>query len=351
VTPPGQDDALLRRLPAAALGLDAETVGALRRAGLKTIGDLAERPSVLLSARFGEELVRRLARAMGLEDEPLAPLRPPPAFWAERRFPDPMTHQAGLERALSSLLGEVTRRLEACGRGGRLFEAVYFRSDGVVRRIAAETGRPTRDPVLVARLFRERFAALTDPVDPGFGFDALRLAVTVAEPLAERQADLEGGIEGEKDVAALIDRLAARFGRDRVVRFAARDTHDPDRETRRFSALDAAPHDAASWPKPDAREPPLRPLRLLRPPQPVEAIAEFPDGPPARFRWRRVWRDVVRAEGPERIEPEWWREGGVGMVRDYYRIEDSAGRRYWTFRAGSYDAAEGARWFLHGLFA
>jgi protein ImuB len=87
-------------------------------------------------------------------------------------------------------------------------------------------------------------------------------------------------------------------------------------------------------------------LRLLPRPEPVEAVALLPDHPPARFRWRRLGHEVTRAEGPERIEPEWWhpRPGlAEEPARDYFRVEVADGRRYWLYRADGH-------WFLHGIF-
>ena len=60
---------------------------------------------------------------------------------------------------------------------------------------------------------------------------------------------------------------------------------------------------------------------------------------------------VARAEGPERIAPEWWIDGESAPSRDYFRIEDEAGRRYWLYREGLYGEGEAPRWFVHGLFA
>jgi protein ImuB len=102
-----------------------------------------------------------------------------------------------------------------------------------------------------------------------------------------------------------------------------------------------------------------RPLRLLTRPEPIEAVAEVPDGPPLRFRWRRALHEVVAADGPERIEGAWWSEHGGqsfgNLARDYFRVEDKSGLRFWLFRAGLYrDLAQGAAaptWFLHGMFA
>ena len=93
-----------------------------------------------------------------------------------------------------------------------------------------------------------------------------------------------------------------------------------------------------------------RPLRLVVRPEPIEAVAEVPDGPPLRFRWRRVLHDVAAIEGPERIAPAWWRREG-GPTRDYFRAEDSEGRRFWLYREGLWGReTTRAKWFMHGVF-
>jgi protein ImuB len=102
-------------------------------------------------------------------------------------------------------------------------------------------------------------------------------------------------------------------------------------------------------PAPEEEAPPERPLRLFARPEPVEVIAEVPEGAPLRFRWRRVMVEVARAEGPERIAPEWWR-GEDHATRDYFRVEDGEGRRYWLFRQGLYRETEHPVWYVHGLF-
>jgi protein ImuB len=350
IVPPGQDEAWLRPLPVAALELPPETALALTRAGLRTLADLAERPSKGLSARFGEDLVTRLRRTLGHEDARLTPLRPPPACLVERHFAEPMLDLDGLQEVVARLIAEAARVLEQRGEGGRVFELGFHRSDGAVRRLVIETGRPTRDGKAILRLWRERIESLSDPLDPGFGFDAVRLAVPVCEPLSETQPSLDRRAVEDEAVADLVDRLVVRFGRDRVLRFVAQDTHHPMRAAKARSA--ALPPDGSAWPAPLPHEPPTRPLQLFEPPQPVEAIAEVPDGPPIRFRWRRLIHDVARAEGPERIAPEWWRDGSSEPMRDYYRVEDSAGRRFWLFRIGFHEPEQAPpRWFLHGLFA
>lgn len=347
IVPPGGEARAVAGLPIALLGVAEEVVTGLSRAGLKTIGDLAARPGTPLAARFGEDLLARLRRVCGEEDIRLVPRRPLPAAIAERRFAEPIARAEDIEATLALLVDDLALMLEARGEGGRAFEASFFRADGAVRRLRIETARPSRDHAALARLWREKIAALADPIDPGFGFDLVRLAVLRAEPLTPAQVSLDGRAIEAEEVAALVDRLAVRLGRERVLRFLLRDTHDPSRASALVPAGDLP---AMSLAPPADGLP--RPLMMFEPPQPVEALAEVPDGPPLRFRWRRVVHEVARAEGPERIAAEWWRQPQDIPTRDYYRVENREGRRFWLFRAGLYDREPGEpRWFLHGLFA
>jgi protein ImuB len=350
VTPGAEPDAV-RSLPIAALDVTEEVRVALARAGLKRIGDLADRPSAPLAARFGPDLPVRLRRVMGHEDRRITPLRPLPACLVEQVFAEPIAHADDVAGTLQRLIARACLVLEERGEGGRTFEASLFRADGAVARLGVATGRPSRDMAAIWRLFRERMDALADPLDPGFGFDLIRLAVPKAETLAPIEPSLDGHVAADEELGDLVDRLTARFGAERVLRLSARDTHDPNRTAR---ARPAAEHaiDAASaaWLRAVPGEPPLRPLRLFEPPQPIETLAEVPDGPPIRFRWRRVLHEVARAEGPERIAAEWWRDADA-PTRDYYRVEDAQGRRFWVYRAGLYDGAQAPRWYMHGLFA
>ncbi|MGL4241316.1 MAG: Y-family DNA polymerase, partial [Beijerinckiaceae bacterium] len=214
--PAGGDEAAARRLPVAALGMEAETTVALARAGLMTIGDLADRPSQALTARFGAALTTRLARVLGREDIRVTPLRPLPACLAERHFPEPLGHADALVPVLRRLAQDMADALERRDAGGRSFEASFFRSDGAVRRLTVETMRPLRDPAMIMRLMSLKMDALADPLDPGFGFDAVRLAALRMEELPQRQPALDGGGAEEDTAEALIDRLVARFGREAV---------------------------------------------------------------------------------------------------------------------------------------
>ncbi len=344
----GEEAAAVRNLSILALGLVPETATALIRAGLKTIGALADRPRAPLAARFGEDIVGRLHRILGFEDLRLTPRRALPECIVERRFAEPIARNSDVEGALLSLMEKIVAMLEQRGEGGRAFEASFFRADGAVRRLLVETGQPSRDPRLVMRLYRERLDALADPIDPGFGFDLIRVSAPETEPLRAAQSSLDGRRGEEEEVAELVNRLVARLGRDRVLRFIARDTHDPDREAALVPAIDAPV--GLPWEKPAPGDPPARPLHLFDPPQPIETMAAVPDGPPVRFHWRRIAHEIARAEGPERIAPEWWSNADA-PTRDYYRVEDTNGLRFWLYRDGLYESGAAPRWYLRGLFA
>lgn len=348
--PAGQDEIAVRPLPIVALDLDEDQRLSISRAGLRTIGDVADRPVRAFSARFGEAMTLHLRRVMGLAETPLTPLRVVPDVWVERRFFEPIGRTEDIEAVLHELAQEAGARLAERREGGRIFEASFYRTDGAIRRVLIETGRPMRDAKTLLRLFRERLDALADPLDPGFGFDLVRLSVPKADALDAVQAGLDGRAMEEDEVADLADRLSVRFGQDRVVRFLPRDTHNPDRSAEP-SPASFNPLTSQVWPAPEEDEPPLRPTHIFDPPQLVTATAEVPDGPPRSFLWRKTRYTVAQSEGPERIAPEWWRPDAGKEARDYYRIEDAEGRRFWIFRAGEYGQSRDPGWYLHGVFA
>lgn len=353
VVPSGVDDPA-RALPITALEMTTEIIVGLSRAGLKTLGDLAERPTQTLTARFGMELVAHLERILGREDIRITPLRAPPDCMAERHFPEPLSLMESLFAVFESLARNIAGLLEQRGAGGRAFEASFFRVDGAVRRVTIETVKPTRDPKSLTRLLRLKLEALADPLDPGFGFDSVRFSVLRSETLTLNQPAMDGVgpevVEKTDGVSDLVERLVARFGRENVRRFVLHDTHDPVRVAGSVPYLlemVSAPREEA---QPDHHS--ARPLTLFSPPHSIAVSAEVPDGPPFQFRWRRALHEVVCAEGPERIAPEWWRVGQDVQARDYYRIEDRAGHRFWLYREGFYeDGREHPRWYLHGIFA
>ena len=336
-------------LPVAALDLGEEVHRALNRAGMRSIGDLASRPRAPLAARFGPDLPVRLARLLEEEDRRITPHRSPPPVLVDRRFAEPMATLVPLCDVIGELAQQAEVLLARRGEGGRRFEIALFRTDGHVARLSVNSGRPLRDPAAIVRLFEERIESLADPLDPGFGYDMMRLGVPQVERLEAQQAELTPERRGTADLAPLLDRLSVRFGAESICRFASRDAHLPE-----YAAALVSPQSAgAVWPQPEPGEPPLRPLFLYDPPQRITALAEVPDGPPRRFTWRGRHYRVVRHEGPERIAYPWWKHPeGKGPTRDYYRVEDESGHRFWLFRHGLYGREkDDPGWYIHGLFA
>ena len=356
----GSEAEAVAPLPVYTLGADDAITRGLRRAGLKTIGDVAARGRHEIAARFGAAFTALLEQALGQGDAPISPRKPLPDYIVEKRFAEPIATDGAIAMTLASLARTLVAAMEKHGKGARRLEASFFRTDGAVRVIAVETGRPVTKGEIVDRLFRERLDALADPLDPGFGFDLVRLSAVRTESVVQEQRDLDAHVRDSDEVAALIDRIAARIGSHRVVVHLPQDTHSPERAV---LSLPAQQHLVtamlAEWPAHTESEPPLRPLRMFARPEPIEvALAEVPDKPPRRFTWRRAIHTVVRAEGPERFAMEWWRAQDAQPTRDYFRVEDETGLRFWLYRDGLYDEAVDQndidaqpKWFVHGLFA
>jgi protein ImuB len=415
IAPQGDMRAALRELPVEALQLKSDLVVLLGRLGLKRIGQLYGLPRAALERRFrdgagtgrggrrrgvssscrgrqegwAEALVMRLDQALGMLSEPVKSLCEPPLFRAQRSYAEPLISHDGIVAALNSLAEELCDHLAVRSMGTRRVEFQVYRSDGEVVRLNVRASRPVARAGHLVDLFTPRL----ERVDAGLGVDALVLeafdcAVLAAEQanIAERDtAGFNGGLSGGFD--ALVDRLANRLGGDAVYYLNPVDRHIPELAQARMPALGETTTENISSGRPIVP----RPLFLIDPPERIEVLADVPDGPPVRFRWRRMTRRVVRAEGPERIAPEWWRQlfvegdpreretqdGREGIAvghprwrtRDYYRIEDAHGAQYWVYRAGLYgadDAAAGSGgelltgepsaarempvWFLQGMF-
>ncbi len=347
IVPPGGIRAALAELPVAALRLPVEIAEDLRRLGLVRIESLYGMPRAPLAPRFGEIVARRLDQALGIEDEPISP-HPPILPRLERLgFAEPILTAGGIERGIRLLLGRLCRRLEQERLGVRRLELACYRVDAGVERQSIGTSQPNRDPAHLARLL----VPCIEQIDPGFGIDLMLLSAPAIEPQGLEQGGLLPRAQQPDDgaiVAPLIDRLANRLGAANVLRIAPADSHVPERAMRLISAFETMPD--GDWPTDRPR-----PIRLLSPPEPIEVMAPLPEDPPLQFRWHRVLHRIRRAEGPERIAPEWWRRIGLSNapddLRDYYRIEDEAGRRFWVYRQGIYRPDRRPPWFMHGLFS
>jgi protein ImuB len=372
ILPPNLDQKQLARrlgdLPLAALRLDAATLADLAQMGLRRISDIIMRPRAPITARFGPLLHARLDGLLGASKTAISPRFEAPAYLAERRFPEGILRGEDIEATIFSLALDLSSLLFRHDEGARRLEASLFRVDGMVKHFEVGTSQPLREPKAIARLFHEcieRASAESgsDALDPGYGFDVIRLAALVVERQPPEQADWDTSQNDTADLVHLIDRLGARLGLRRVTRLAFNATHMPEfaitavpaATLRNSASLTPPPFEAQTKDQadkaPHASALPSRPIRLLQRPEPIETIAGVPDGPPLWFRWRRVMHEVAAIEGPERIAPEWWNDK-TALTRDYFRAEDSEGQRFWLFREGLFnDATARPRWFMHGLFA
>lgn len=359
VARPGHEAQAIQTLPVAALGADAAITQGLRRAGLKTIGEVAARQRHEITARFGADFTSLLEQAMGQGDAPISPRKPVPDYVAEKRFAEPVATSDVIAATLQLLSQILIGAMERCGRGARQLTASFFRTDGVMRAITVDAGQAVTRVEIMQRLFAEKLDALHDPLDPGFGFDLIRLAATQTIEVTQAQRGFDTAAHEAEDIAQLADRLAARLGARRVVRYLPVDTHIPERADLAVPMLHASQEFCeAAWPARVAAEPPLRPLRLLDHPEEIDVTAMFPDGPPAQFKWRRAQHRIMRVEGPERIATEWWLQSidlechSDSHTRDYFRVEDREGCRFWLYRHGVHmREVRTFRWFMQGIFA
>jgi len=357
----------LTRLPVASLRLPGRIVEGLRALGLKTVGEVLARPRAPLARRFGSVLLTRLDQAIGRANEPLNPRRPPADFRVRARLAEPISRVEHVVEGAGRLAEDLCAHLAQEGRGAKRLRLDLFRVDGEVTSVEVGAAAPARDPGHMIRLLRDKLERLEHGFDAGYGFETLVLSVPASQALPPSQDVLQGAHPPQTDdgqdlkrragedridpaLLRLVDRIGNRLGLERVRRITPRDSHIPERAVAAVpwhgGAAAHAPASGADWGGFGAGE---RPPALLSDPEPVEAVAEVPDGPPQLFRWRRVTYRVIKAEGPERLSTEWWHDPEA-VTRDYYRVEDEAGRRFWLYRAGLYGEDTAPSWFLHGLF-
>ncbi|MET3927778.1 protein ImuB [Devosia sp. 2618] len=368
---------LLDTLPVAALRLNEQQVATLAQMGLTSIGQLRQRPRKPLQARFGLSLLTRIDQAYGAIKERMTPRLPIAEYHVERRFADPIGLIDDVLACANDLAIQLSYRLEAEGKGAQAFHLFLYRVDHKVMSLSVNSARVTRDPHHIAKLFAHRAERLSGEYDAGFGIDMIRLAASSIDGLNASQLGAFTDEEGTEDLDQLNDRMASRLGPMAVLRTQMVASQMPERAARLVPTQAGNPVMAPIRPL-------VRPLRLLPSPEYVAISAEVPDGLPASMIWRRQHYRLVKGEGPERLEAEWWRfaerlelvrpplpktpEPGdkpvtppylpdlplhepEGRVRDYYRVEDEDGRRFWVFRLGFYGGETMPSWYLHGFFA
>ncbi|RXK85945.1 Y-family DNA polymerase [Filimonas effusa] len=340
IIPQEQQLQALLPLPPAALQLEQPVLDKMLKLGMYQVGSFIHMPRPVLRRRFGEHLLLRIDQALGYKPDPLLPLIPPNP-WSER-LPciQPIVTAKGIEIAIQHLLERICHRLQHEGKGLRTATLKAWRADGQIRQISIGTSRPVS---AIQHLFR-LFELKIDTLEPGEGIERFVMEAPTVEDLPPAQECLWGGTGASagQHLAELVDKLTGKLGINNVRRFLPQEHHWPERAVKKACSLNELP--ASTW-NPQKR----RPVFLLPTPEKIEVAAPVPDYPPMHFRYNNQLHKIKKADGPERIEREWWLE--EGPHRDYYTVEDDQGNRYWLFRSGYYSAGKPHSWFIHGFFA
>ncbi len=326
-------------LPPAALRLDIETVELLGKLGLRQVGQFISMPRSALRRRFGDLFLQRLDQALGNEDEIIQPVQPIEPY--QERLPciEPIVTRQGIEIALQRLLTTIGERLQKEAKGLRMAIFKGFRVDGKIERIEIGTNRATHNSQHIFKLFETKL----DQIEPALGIELFLLEAQKVEDLSPMQESLWEHVSGldNMGLSELLDRVEAKFGNGHVHRYLPDEHYWPERSIKLASSISEKP--TTTW-KVDRP----RPLQLLPIPEKIEVAAPVPDYPPMNFRYKGKLHKIIKADGPERIEQEWWLQ--QGQHRDYYYVEDEEGCRYWLFRLGHY-TDKTYSWFIHGFFA
>jgi protein ImuB len=339
VIPPGEHTQALLQFPLDSLRLERATVQRLQQLGLYQVKDIASMQRTALRRRFGKSVLQKIDQAFGTTEEYFEPVIQTEPY--EERLPciEPIVRLEGIQFALEQLLDALCKRLAKEGKGIRSAELNCYRLDGKI--IMATIGTSTAS-VNAKHLFK-LFELKLSSIEPDLGIE---LFVLVAKKLEEydpkqqqfwKQTSLNSSL-----VSEFVDRVAGKIGEAALRRYLPAEHFLPERSFRLAESLKEASTTEWYLDRP-------RPIVLLPTPEGIEVTAPIPDYPPMMFRYKGKLHKIMKADGPERIEQEWWIRDG--RHRDYYAVEDEKGCRYWLFRSGHYDAAKTYKWFIHGFFA
>ena len=362
ILPPQHEADAMLPLPPAALRLNAHQLALCQKLGLTSVAQLAAFERAALTRRFGHLPVLRMEQAFGQVGEAVNPCLPPPQFLVQRLLPQGVTQLPAIVTLVEQICQPLAAQLQDAGQGAQRLDLAMTRSDNAVLALSVKLAHPSASPRHMGRLFAERLERLKSGIDAGFGIEKLVLGGSQTTPLAPPQTAM--GLHGRHHapppasaLGHLFDRLVSRLGAKTVVRPVTHASYVPERAVGFVSVLAQAPHIETIPPEAPALK--TRPLFMLCAAEPIEVIAEIPEGAPYRFRWRRVLHEVVAAYGPERISPEWWQEifgqsldSHNRQTRDYFRVEDTHGHRFWLYRGGLYGReTQRPQWFMHGVFS
>ena len=336
----GQEMPALIPLPPAALRLEREIAERLEKLGLRQTGSFISMPRTALRRRFGLQLLKRLDQALGCEEETIIPQVPIEPY--QERLPclEYIVTATGIEIALKQLLETLCTRLKKEEKGLRAAIFKCYRIDGKIEKIEIGTNRASGNTHHLFKLFEIKI----DTIEPALGIELFTLDALKVEGLETVQKNLWENSSGLNDthLAELLDRIEGKTGAGNIYRYVPDEHYWPERSFKAAASIDEKIQTPWKTDRP-------RPSQLLTRPEPIEVTAPIPDYPPMLFRYKGILHKIIKADGPERIEPEWWLQ--QGQHRDYYYVEDEQGHRYWLFRLGHYDAALSYQWFIHGFFA
>lgn len=338
VVPVGLHTEALLPLPPEALRLEPEICYRLHQLGLHQIRQFINISRSSLRKRFGATIILQLDLAQGAQMEILNPVQPVQLFTERLPCMEPIVTATGIRIALEQLVTSLCMRLFKEQKGLRKAIFKGHRVDNKIEQIEIGTNRPTHDVHHILKLFENSISL----IEPALGIEVFILEAPVVEehlPQQEKMWQSEGGLDDNR-LAELLDRLAGKTG-NTIHRYLPEESYWPERSIKEATTL--AEPVLASW-----RTDKLRPLHLLPRPERIDVSAPIPDYPPMLFRWHDKVHKIIKADGPERIEQEWWIR--QGQHRDYYRVEDEDGLRYWIFRSGHY-SDKVFHWYLHGFFA
>ena len=326
-------------LPAIALRLEPEVAVRLQKLGLGQIGSFINIKRTALRRRLGDHLLQRIDEAVGNIEECLEPFVPPALYQERLQCMEPISTASGITIALESLLASLCIRLQNEEMGLRSAVFTGYRIDGKVETISIGTNHPSANPGHLYKLFENKIAT----IEPALGIELFTLDATKVEPVAIVQTKLWEQKQALQpvQVAELLDRISSKINKCKIVQYQPAEHYWPERSYQPVNEISNQP--ALSWPLKQ------RPLQILIKPERILVTSPVPDYPPMLFRYKDKLHKVVKADGPERIEQEWWLQDG--QHRDYYCVEDEEGYRYWVFRSGHYDVEKTYQWYLHGFFA
>lgn len=339
IIPPGEQLQALLPLHPSALRLQTPIIERLEKLGLSSIERFIYMSRPVLRRRFGTSILMRLDQALGLEIEAIEPIQALEAYQERLASLEPIRTAPGIEIALQQLLEKLCLRLVKEGLGLRSAIFKCYRIDGNLQQISIGTNLPSRNVQHLFKLLEIKIPTIT----PALGIELFVLEAPTVEVMSPEQEALwdQASSHNNKEVAELIDRIANKIGNNNIQRYLPDEHYWPERAIILASSLEDTAQ--TSW-----RKDLPRPVHLLANPEQIEVSVPIPDYPPMLFIYKGNRHTVKKADGPERIEQEWWLQ--QGLYRDYYNVEDDTGARFWIFRSGSYSGSQ-PKWYLHGFFA